>query len=199
MEKIKLEEKYGKLNLTDAKIEVTDNIILKCSNGITIETDMINNDAVITNKEGKELSLKSLIPIGYSIKISKLPWHADPESKTIFMPMISDEEKLLVWIHEIGHSWDFFNNEKEYIEKGFYADKLKRNNKMTKFYARIERTAWAWAFKKIRSLRKDGFISNKLSNEVLRNFCYSALFSYAKSYGWFKNNKLFLNKEVEYE
>jgi len=201
MEKIKSEEKIRYQEVLDklskrTKLEVTDNILLKCSDGITIETDMINNDVVITNKNGEKLSLLTLIPEGYNFKISKAPWWADFETKTIFVPMIFDEINLLTWMHEIGHSWDFFNNEEEYIKKGILVDKLKRNNKKAILNARIERAAWAWCFKTVRILRKMGFISSKLNHKVLIELSSASLFSYAKSFQKYKNYKLFLNKEL---
>jgi hypothetical protein len=201
MDKIKLEEREKYKDIVRGlarrtKLEVSDKIILKCKDGIIVETDILANDATIINKDGKKLLLSSLVPEGYHLKISKMPWWADCENKTIFVPMIHNEIHLVVWIHEIGHSWDFSKNEEEYIEKGLFIDRFKRSNKKAVLLSRIERAAWAWCLRTLRVLKKDGFISSKLNNKVLIEITKASLFSYAESFQKVKKHKLFLNKEL---
>jgi hypothetical protein len=78
MDKIKLEEREKYKDIVRGlarrtKLEVSDKIILKCKDGIIVETDILANDATIINKDGKKLLLSSLVPEGYHLKISKMP------------------------------------------------------------------------------------------------------------------------------
>ena len=166
--------------------EYIDMFCAKFRNGTKLINDFKNNKIVL-NSKGVQLDIDSLLPDGVKILFNqKEDLQYIYKDKTIISMAILDEIDFFILLHEIGHAWGHKNNPEISISYNMFSK--------SKYI--IERDAWAWAFKKMKQLRKDNFIDNKFTDKELMLCIKAILYEYGKYYKPFTNYTEFLRKDI---
>lgn len=198
MEKIKPEERkyyekiHKKMTAPRSQDYYSKEIVLaEFRNGTKIENNLKKGSIILAMKKGKKIekfNLKSLLPEFYKFNFDKDRWTHLPFCELICGPIIESEKDLIIWMHEIGHAWDWLKNKEDYInDDRFYADTI----------AQQERNAWVWALKNMRLLIRQGFVGEDMTDKKMMDIAKSAMYNSAKT--WPKEDASrckFLNKEI---
>jgi len=173
--------------LSKERKEYTNIFCAKFKNGTELINDFKNNKIILDNN-GEQLDINSLLPEGVKILFNqKEDLQYVYQDKTIISMAILDEIDFFILLHEIGHAWDCIKNQELYKDNSNEMRIIK------------ERNSWAWALKKIKQLKKDKFISNKIADREFVVNAKASLYTYAMWLGYVNEKQYakLLNRKLE--
>lgn len=185
-----LRKEFGKKE--DRKVEYPEVFCVNFKDGIQLINDTKNNKVTLINKD-KKFEINSWLPEDVALILSqdgKAEYRH--QTKDIVCPPVLDEIDLFVLLHEIGHVWDCIKNQDLYKN-----DSDKDDSEKMRIIK--ERNSWAWALKKIKQLKKDNFISRKITDREFIVNAKACLYTYAMllKYGHNDQYVKLLNRELE--
>lgn len=189
-------EKYAKIREVDIKDNGWDNwkegkAVIKFNNGSKVEMYKDNGWKIVFSKQnGEQLDLQSLVPEGFKLEVSRGMNEFKKDEKIIYGPMISRQQNILIWLHEIGHAQDFVKNKDKFITEN------KSSEELVDLSVKIERDAWAWAIKKFEELQEQGCIDKSLSKIQILDEAKRCLYGHAQMCWNIPSNEGFINKRM---